>query len=418
VSGFLTRARDRIEEGHAQVTRQRDDERQGAGEPVRRRADGTAAARRPARSGRRSGPVVAVTGAAGPAGAAIAAGLQLRTEERGGPRRVVAVDTRQGDLEGPEWRVGDVATPTVADCLAGVDVVVHVAAPDDLEAAQAQSREERRGRAVRAAQAVATAAAAMGARHLVVVTSAMVLGARQDNPVPLDDDAPVAAAPDDGLVGDLLEVEHVLDLVPSVHPGLALTIVRPAALVGPGVDTVTTRHFEAPRLLVLRGGHGRWQFCHVDDLASAIATVISKRLTGAVTVGSEGALADAELERLSGMRRLEVPQGIAFGTAERLHRLGVMSMPGTDLAYVVYPWVVSAGRLREAGWEPDHSNDDCLTALMDSVRERHAGGGRRIDRRDAALGAAGAAVALVGTAAILRQARSRQAKRRRPTLEP
>jgi nucleoside-diphosphate-sugar epimerase len=306
----------------------------------------------------------------------------------------------------------------VADCLAGADVVVHVAAPDDLEAAQAQSREERRGRAVRAAQAVATAAAAVGARHLVVVTSALVLGARQDNAVPLDDDAPVAAAPDDGLVGDLLEVEHVLGLVPSVHPGLALTVVRPGALVGPGSVTVTTRHFEAPRLLVLRGGHGRWQFCHVDDLATAVATVVAGRITGGVTVGSEGSLEDADLERISGMRRLEVPQGIAFGTAERLHKLGVMSMPGTDLAYVVYPWVVSAQRLRDAGWEPRYSNDECLDALMEHVRERHTAGGRRIDRRDAALGAAGAALALVGTAAILRQARSRQAKRRRPTLEP
>jgi hypothetical protein len=95
-----------------------------------------------------------------------------------------------------------------------------------------------------------------------------------------------------------------------------------------------------------------------------------------------------------------------------------MSMPGTDLAYVVYPWVVSAGRLRDAGWEPRYDNDECLTALLESVKERHAAGGRKLDRRDAALGAAGAAVALVGTAAILRQARSRQAKRRRPTLEP
>jgi nucleoside-diphosphate-sugar epimerase len=347
----------------------------------------------------------------------VAAGLQLRVGERGGPRRVIAVDTRQGDLEGPEWRVGDVASPAVAGYLEGADVVVHLAAPDDLEAAQAQSLEERRGRAVRAAQAVATSAAAVGARHLVVVTSAMVHGARQDNPVPLDDDAPIAAAPDDGLVGDLLEVEHVLGLVPSVHPGLAVTVVRPAALVGPAVDTVTTRHFEAPRVLVLRGGHGRWQFCHVDDLASAVATVVAEKITGGVTVGSEGTLADADLERLSGMRRLEVPQGIAFGTAERLHRLGVMSMPGTDLAYVVYPWAVSSRRLREAGWEPRYGNDECLAALLEHVRERQAAGGRRLDRRDAALGAAGAAVALVGTAAILRQARSRQAKRRRPTLE-
>ena len=78
--------------------------------------------------------------------------------------------------------------------------------------------------------------------------------------------------------------------------------------------------------------------------------------------------------------------------------------------------MVASRRLREAGWEPRRTNDECLAALLEHVRERQTGG-RRLDRRDAALGAAGAAVALVGTAAILRQARSRQAKRRRPTLE-
>ena len=52
------------------------------------------------------------------------------------------------------------------------------------------------------------------------------------------------------------------------------------------------------------------------------------------------------------------------------------------------------------------------------IRGRHAVAGRRVDRRDAAMGAAGAAVALLGTAAVLRQARERRRSRRRPTLEP
>jgi nucleoside-diphosphate-sugar epimerase len=384
------------------------------------------------------GRTIAVTAAGGPTGAAVVASLAAAAAAgRGGPRRVVAVDgpreessepdeTRPADPadetdetdERVDRRYCDIASPEVATQLAGADVVVHVAVPDDLAAALAESRQERRARAVRAVQAVATAAAAVGAEHLVVVTSAMVLGATADNPVPLPDDAPVAAAPDEGLVGDLLEVERVLALVPSVHPGLKLTVVRPAALVGPGVDTVITRHFEAPRLLVVRGATGELQFCHVDDLGAAITTVIGEGLTGPVTVGAEGALGPDDLERITGMRRLEVPQGLAFGTAERLRRVGVMPMPASDLAYVVHPWVVAGQRLRDAGWAPEYDNEACLTALLESVRGRHAVAGRRVDRRDAALGAAGAAVALVGTAAIVRQARSRHVRRRRPTLEP
>ena len=52
-------------------------------------------------------------------------------------------------------------------------------------------------------------------------------------------------------------------------------MLRPAALVGGGVDTIFTRHFEAPRLLAVKGSRTCWQFCHVDDLLSAIELVVS-----------------------------------------------------------------------------------------------------------------------------------------------
>jgi nucleoside-diphosphate-sugar epimerase len=367
-------------------------------------------------------PVVAVTGAAGPAGRAV---LRLLLSRMGDPeaglrpKQVIAIDVVPAeDTEGALWRSADISSPEVAQSLVGVDVVIHLATADDLGVVLGQAAQARRVRAVRAAQAVTTAAAAVGARRLIAVTSAMVFGAKPDNPVPLPDDAPRGAAPDDGLIGDLLEVERVLERSPRVHPGLALTVIRPAALVGPGVDNAVTRHFEAPRLLVLRGASTRWQFCHVDDLADAVWTVLAGELDGWLTVGCEDSLTEDDVERLSGMRRLEVPAGLAFSTAERLHRVGVLPTPASELAYVVHPWVVGSSTLLAAGWRPGYDNEGCLQELMDEVGGRRTVVGRRVDRRDAAMGAAGAAVALLGTAAILRQARSRQKGRRRPTLDP
>lgn len=365
---------------------------------------------------RPDGQVVAVTEASGAVGEAIVAALVRRQGTASGPGGVVAVDADRGSVEGATWRLGDIADPGVADRLAGVDVVVHVATAHDLEQALAVPARQRRGRAVRAVQAVATAAAAVGASRLVVVTSAMVYGAHADNPVPLPDDAPLRAEPDDGLVGDLLEVERVVARTPRVHPGLRVTVVRPASLVGPGIDTTITRHFETPRLLGVRGAPTRFQFCHVDDLAEAVATVVGTGLDGEVGVGSDGSLDWDEVEQIVGMRRVELPPGLAFGTAERLHRVGVLPMPAGDLSFVVNPWVVAAQRVREAGWVPAHDNAACLRVLLEQVQGRHAVAGRRMDRRDAALGAAGAAVALVATAAIVRQARAHRARRRRPTL--
>lgn len=362
------------------------------------------------------GPVVAVTGAAAPVGAAIAGALARRRGSPGGPRAVLAVDEVRGALDGVTWRLGDVTDPSVVDRLDGADVVVHVADPANLEQALTVPARQRRARAVQAVQAVTTAAAAIGAGRLVVVSSAMVYGAHPDNPIPLSEDAPLRAEPDDGLVGDLLEVERIVERTPRVHPGLQVTVIRPAALVGAGVDTVVTRHFEAPRLLTVRGARTRWQFCHLDDLGAAVATAVEQGLDGPLTVACSGALEWADVEELVGLRRLELPPGLAFATAERLHRLGMLPMPAGDLALVVHPWVVPATRLRAAGWNPGQENAECVRLLLAQGAGQHAVAGRRVDRRDAALGAAGAAVALVATAAFVRQARSRRARKHRPTL--
>ena len=184
-------------------------------------------------------------------------------------------------------------------------------------------------------------------------------------------------------------------------------MLRPAALVGPGVDTVITRHFEAPRLLALKESENAWQFCHFDDLATAVAAVLVAELDGSLTVGSEGVLDQERLEQLSGMRRIELPAALALGTAQRLHRVGVLPTPASDLAFVTYPWAVSSERLRAAGWAPAYDNETCLGVLLEQIRGRHAVASRRMDRKDAALGAAGAAVALMGTAALMRRRRKR-----------
>ena len=361
---------------------------------------------------RRSAVDVAVVGAAGPAGQAIlralvAASAGARSGTPGGARigAVLAIDTEPVRVAGTRSRQVDPADPALAQALRGIDTAVYVAARTDLARELAEGRPRRRQRNLRRAQTVITAAAAAGVGHLVVVTSAKVYGARPDNPVPLEDDAPLRAVADAGIVGDLMDVEQLVAVARDVHPGLRLTVVRPAALVGGDVDTVITRHFEAPRLLMVRGSEPAWQFCHVDDLGSAVAVVVAHHLGPAVTVGCEGYLTQQEVERLTGMRRVELSLAVAQGTADRLHRVGVLPTPASDLAFVVYPWAVSSGTLRAHGWEPAYDNATCLGVLLETIRGSYAVAARRLDRKDAALGAASAAVAMVGTAAIMRRRR-------------
>lgn len=352
----------------------------------------------PAERGR--GPVVAVTGAARGLGHA----LTVRLASSARIARVVAIDDHRGDVTGVTWRVVDVRDPALAGRLAGVDVVVHT----DLDLAPDSDFRSRRAFNVRGAQTVLTAAAAGRVGRVVLVTSSMVYGARPDNPVPLDEAAPLGADPDGGVVGDMLEIEQLAHRSARTHPGMAVTVVRPAALVGEGVETMITRHFEAPRLLTVKGCAPRWQFCHTDDLVSALELAAAGVVSGEFAVGCDGWLEQEEVAELSGLRSIELPAGLTFGAAQRLHRAGISPTPVTDLHFVVYPWVVDCRTLRDAGWQPEFDNAAAFEVLLQQRAGRLAVAGRRLARKESTITAAGATVAVIGTAAIVRRARRRR----------
>ena len=363
--------------------------------------------------------VVAVTGAGSGAGAAVL--RQLAASPRIG--RVVGVDGTAAppgeSLPAPvaevAWRQADILDPRLTEAFEGVTAVVHLA----VDLRPQPDRRAQRQRNTRGAQTVLTAAFAAGVRRVVLVTSAMVYGARPDNPVPLSDDAPLRAVPEASVVGDLLEIERIAVAARRTHRGLSVTVLRPAIVLGAGDREPLAALLSAGRLLRIRGHdadehagqHGAapyWQFCHVSDLAAAAELAAVDGLDGAANVGCDGWLGHAELERVAGRRSLELPERVALGSAERLHRLGISPALPSELAYLLHPWVVSSARLRAAGWRPVCTNAEAVGAHL-ADRGDHS----RVPRLDArgATAAAGAAVALVGTAALVRRARRRRATR-------
>jgi nucleoside-diphosphate-sugar epimerase len=355
-------------------------------------------AQAPVRQGRTS-PAVAVTGAARGLGHALTA--RLAGSER--VRKVIAIDEHRGDVAGVIWRLADVRDPALAGRLADVDVLVHT----DVDTSVDTDYRSRRAANVRGAQTVLTAAAAGQVGRVVMVTSAMVYGARADNAVPLAESAPLRADPDGSVAGDLLEIEHLARRAPQAHPGLSVTVVRPAALVDGSADSLAARHFDSARLLTVKGAAPRWQFCHLDDLVSALELAVAGEVAGAFAVGCDGWLEQDEVERISGLRRIELPAGLTFATAQRLHRVGINPAPVHDLAYLVYPWVVDCQALRAAGWRAAWDNTAVLRALMEA-RAGHRAAGRRLPSKEVTITAAAGTVAVIGTAAVVRAARRRK----------
>jgi len=338
---------------------------------------------------RRTTPTVAVTGAAGRLGAAvvprlIAAGVS-----------VIGIDTHRRPLPGVSWRIADVRDPALASRLTGIDSVVHLAT----DRALAVPAADRRAVNVRGTEVLLDAAVAAGVRRAVLLTSAAVYGATAANRVPLDEDAALCVAGHEGLVGDWLGMEQAAER----HAGdLHVTVLRPASLVGDVVDVLMPGMFEAVRLLAIRDGRCCWQFCHTDDLAEATVYAATGQVCGAVTVGCDGWLERADVERVSGLRSVVLPAGLAAATAQRLHRIGALNSPASDLDYLTHPWVVGSQRLHAAGWQPQWTNEDALRAHLAALGDSAGRGLLVVDRKDATRAAAGATLAIVGSLALAR----------------
>jgi nucleoside-diphosphate-sugar epimerase len=330
---------------------------------------------------------VAVTGAGGGLGRALLARLAAA------PDRPALLALDAPGPAGVEQRSG----------LAGVGTVVHLAPSFDV----AEDPGERRRRTVEGTAAVLEAAREADVQRVVLVTSLDVHAAPGPGAaVPAGEDLPLRAEPDSALTGDLLEVERLADH--ATRTGLQVLVLRPAALVGgplgPAYDAPLLHSLTGLRLLAVRGVEPLWQLCHTDDLLSALELAATGDLTGTAAVASAGWLLQREVEQMSGRRRLELPATVAVSTAERLHRAGLTSGSAAELDRLLAPLVVEPRRLTDAGWTPAWTARDALAAHL--ATGSHAAG--RAGTYTAA--GAGATVALVGTAALVRRARRRRSR--------
>ena len=151
-----------------------------------------------------------------------------------------------------------------------------------------------------------------------------------------------------------------------------------------------------------------------------VELAVSGRVTGDVTLGCEGSLSQEEVEALSGRRRVELPVALAMGTAERLHRLGrdVRAGQRAGVRVPALGGALDRAAGRRVGARPGttrRASSCCSRRCPAATGLQRIGGrlGARVGGKEAALGATSATVAVLGTAAVVRQIR----RHRRSLLE-
>jgi nucleoside-diphosphate-sugar epimerase len=244
---------------------------------------------------------------------------------------------------------------------------------------------------------------------VVLWSSGIVYGAHPDNPVPLDEDATLRPNFDFPPARALADAEQLV-LDTANGPAEATRVVlRGAAIWSPTWGSFLSRMLVGPALVGVRGYDPPMQSLDPDDAVRALVLAAGGRLPGGVyNVAPDDWVPAAELARLTGKRRVEVPEGAAFAVGERLAPLGVAVTGPGELHYHMHPWVLSNRRLREAGWAPTWSTREAMTAAGHAVPQGVRVGRVQVRRNDLIRGAA-AAIAFVAALAALGRRRGGRA---------
>ena len=295
---------------------------------------------------------VAVTGA----GSAL--GVLVLTRLMRDGHAVQALDVRRPDVATP-FRPLNADGSVRPGSLHQMDVVVHLLQPHE------PSRDLSRDAAadVESTRSLLREAEAAGTGALVLVSSATVYGAREDNPVPLEEDVALRAEPAFAFAWHKRLADQLVGEWAAAHPDTRVAVLRPVAVLGDGHEDFVARHLESPRLPLVRGHTPPMQALHAEDLAEAVALAVGGDLRGPYNVAPDGWLTADEVCHILRRKPVSLPETLAFPLARRAWRTHLVAAPAGGLSYLMHPWVVSTRRLREAGWTPRFTNREVLEAF-------------------------------------------------------
>ena len=246
------------------------------------------------------------------------------------------------------------------------------------------------------------------ARHVVIVSSALVYGAWANNPIPLTEDAVLRPDVEFAYARQLAAVEQFADDWRVAQPGRSVTVLRPVVSMASDGTSGLARALAAGMGQRFGEEDPPAQFLHLDDLASAVTLAVERRLDGVFNVAPDGFIPAESVRALAGARpRIKLPDRLAEVVGSLRWRFQRGPIPPGLRSYTRSPWLVANDRLRAQGWKPTVTNEQAYVEGTEAKWWTMVTPKRRQELSLAGMGLGGLAV-VVGIARLVRRVRSRR----------
>ncbi|MEO3853496.1 NAD-dependent epimerase/dehydratase family protein [Acrocarpospora sp. B8E8] len=294
--------------------------------------------------------------------------------------RVIGVDTvpptspeREGRDGGAQLRDSlefvhvDLRSPDITRVIAAcdIDTVVHMSLLSGPALSRSAMKEHN---VIGTLQLLAACQRSDTVRRVVVRSSTVVYGSSPLDPAVFTESSEPAEPPTSGYGKDTVEVEGFVRGFARRRPDVAVTTLRFANLMGPGVDSPLTRFFTQPVLPTVLGFDPRLQFIHEDDAVEVLRRTATEDHPGTFNAAGDGVLLLSQCVRRAGRPTLPVP-GPAFRLLGELARgLDQVDYSPEQVALMSHGRAVDSSRLvAELGWTFAY---DTAAAYADFLRSR------------------------------------------------
>lgn len=215
---------------------------------------------------------------------------------------------------------------------------------------------------------ILAASARAGVKQILYTSSTTAYGFHPDNDDPLTEESPLRGNDDLTYAKNKREIEGVFKEFEAAHPEIAVSIVRPCFVVGPGFKNPMAEHLRK-KLVMMPANTRPWQFVHEDDLIHVMVLLLEKKQSGAYNVTGDGTITFSEMVKMLGNVRIPVPWPVIYplnNLAWHLRLSFITKFPSPAMRMMVHPWIASSEKLkRVTGY---HFKYDSRRAFLDFVR--------------------------------------------------